>query len=102
MDFIVEFEHSPEFCPHSNTVARKQFEATRNLSMAKKLGIEVVFAGIAVPEHKTFMVLRASDFKSVRSLFVKSGIVQTNDVRIRILESFEEFAEEIKSSTPMF
>jgi hypothetical protein len=102
MDFIVEFEHSPEFCPHSNAVARKQFETTRDLSMAKKLGIEVVFAGIAVPEHKTFMVLKAPDFKTVRSLFVESGIVQTNNVRIRILESFEEFAEEIKSSTPMF
>jgi hypothetical protein len=48
------------------------------------------------------MVLKALDFKSVRSLFVESGIVQTNNVRIRILESFEEFAEEIKSSTPMF
>jgi hypothetical protein len=49
MDFIVEFEHSPEFCPHSNAVTRKQFETTKDLSMAKKLGTEVIFAGIAVP-----------------------------------------------------
>jgi hypothetical protein len=104
MDFVVEFEHSPEFCPHSNAMVRKQFQsATTELpKMAQAKGIEIVFAGIPVPEHKTFMVLRAPNFETARSLFVDSGIVQTNTVRIYITESFEEFAEEIKNTTPIF
>ena len=104
MDFVVEFEHSPEFCPHSNARVRKQFQsATTELpKLAQAKGIEIVFAGIPVPEHKTFMVLRAPNFETARSLFVDSGIVQTNTVRIYITESFEEFAEEIKNTTPIF
>jgi hypothetical protein len=59
MDFVVELEHSPDLCPHSNATARKQFDSLPEFNlMAKKLGIETIFAGIAVPEHKTFMVLK--------------------------------------------
>jgi hypothetical protein len=70
--------------------------------MAKKLGIETIFAGIAVPEHKTFMVLKGPISNRSGVCSFKSGIVQTNNVRIRITESFGEFAEEIKSTTPIF
>lgn len=66
------------------------------------MGIEIVFAGIPVPEHKTFMVLRAPNFETGRRLMVESGIVQTNTVKIYITESFEESRGEIKRTTPIF
>lgn len=102
MNFVVVFEHSPEFCPHSNAMVRKQSAITELPKMAKAKGIEIVFAGIPVPEHKCFMVLKAPTFEIVRSLFVDSGIVQTNIVKIYITESFEEYGEELKRTTPIF
>jgi hypothetical protein len=57
LDFVVEFEHPPELCPHSNAMVRKAFqEAVQGGALdalAKRLGIELVFAGIAVPGHRT-------------------------------------------------
>jgi hypothetical protein len=71
-------------------------------ALARQLGIEIVFAGIAVPGHKTYLVMRAPDFVTARRLFVESGIVQTNSVQIHVTESFAEFGEEIKNSQPIF
>jgi hypothetical protein len=102
MNFVVEFEHAPEFCPHSNAMVRKQSAITELPKMAHAKGIEIVFAGIPVPEHKCFMVLKAPNFETVRSLFVDSGIVQTNTVKIYVTESFEEYGEELKHTTPIF
>jgi hypothetical protein len=97
MDFVVEFEHPPELCPHSNAIQGGAVDA-----LAKRLGVEIVFAGIAVPGHKTYMVLRGPDYAAARRLFVESGIVQTNSVQIHVTEGFAEFAQEIKGSTPIF
>ena len=106
MDFVVEFEHTPEFCPHSNSMVRKTFEAAVHggvlEALAKRLGLEMVFTGIAVPGHKTYMVLKGPDFAAARRLFVESGIVQTNSVEIHVTETLAEFAEEITGSTPIF
>jgi hypothetical protein len=106
MNFVVEFEHPPNLCPHSNALARKGFEDGVEGgvldALAEKLGVGIVFAGIAVPLHKTYMVLSGPDYAAVRSLFVQSGIVQTNSVQIHVTESFAEFAEEIKGSAPIF
>jgi hypothetical protein len=71
-------------------------------ALAKQLGIRIVFGGVAVPGHKTYMVLRAPDYPTARRLFVESGIVQTNNVQIHVTESFDEFAEEMKGSKPIF
>jgi len=102
--FVVICEHPPNLCPHSNVIARKRFlERGNGLNeRAKTVGIEIIFAGIPVPEHKIFMVLRAPNFETVRRLMVESGIVQMNTVKIYTTESFEEFAEEVKKSTPIF
>lgn len=103
MNFVVVAEHSPDLCPHSNAIARAQFQRVPEFNeMAKKLGIEIIFAGIPVPEHKTFMVFNAPSFESVRKLMVETGLVQTNTVTIRQTESFEEYADEIKTTTPIF
>jgi uncharacterized protein with GYD domain len=103
MEFVVIAEHPPNLCPHSSAKAREQMERTPGLrELAKQLGIEVVFVGIPVPEHQTFMVLRAPNFESVRRLMVESGFVQTNTVRIRQTETVEEYRNEIKSTTPIF
>jgi hypothetical protein len=106
MDFVVEFEHTPEFCPHSNAMVRNSFEDAVKAggleALAKRLGLEIVFTGIAVPGHKTYMVLKGPDFAAARSLFVESGIVQTNTVQIHVTETLAEFAEEITGSRPIF
>jgi hypothetical protein len=106
MDFVVEFEHTPEFCPHSDAMVRTAFEdAVRHGgldALAKRLGLQIVFAGIAVPGHKTYIVLKGPDFGVARRLFVESGIVQTNSVEIHVTETFAEFAEEIKESRAIF
>jgi hypothetical protein len=87
-------------------VVRKAFEDAVQEgaldALAKHLGVEVVFAGIAVPGHKTYVVLRGPDYVTVRTLSVESGIVQTNSVQIYVTESFAEFGEEIKRSKPIF
>jgi hypothetical protein len=106
MDFVVEFEHAPEFCPHSNATVRKAYEDAVQGgaldALAKRLGAEIVFAGIAVPGHNTYPALKGPDFAAARRLFVESGIVQTNGVQIHVTETFTEFAEEIKGSKPDF
>jgi len=107
MDFVVEFEHTPEFCPHSNAMVRTTFEAAAVQggvldALAERLGLEIVFTGIAVPGHKTYMVLKGPDFAAARRLFVDSGIVQTNSVQIHVTETLAEFAEEITGSKPIF
>jgi hypothetical protein len=106
MDFVAEFEHTPEFCPHSNAMVRKTFEAAVQggalEALAKRLGLEIVFTGIAVPGHKTYMVLKGPDFAAARSFFVESGIVQTNSVEIHVTETLTEFAEELTGSKPIF
>lgn len=103
MNFVVIAEHPPNLCPHSNAAARKQLERLPEFyEIAKKLNVEMIFAGIPVPEHKTFMVMKAPSFEAVRTLMVESGLVQTNTIYIRQTESFEEFSKEIKTSTPIF
>ena len=80
LDFVVEFEHPPELCPHSNATVRKAFEDAVQGgaldALAKHLGIEIVFGGIAVPGHNTYLVLRGPDYVSVRTHFVESVIVR--------------------------
>jgi hypothetical protein len=62
--------------PHSNAAARKQLERLPEFNeMAKKLGVEMVFAEIHVSEHKTFMVMKAPSFEAVRRLIVENGLV---------------------------
>jgi hypothetical protein len=48
------------------------------------------------------MVFRAPSFESVRKLMVETGLVQTNTITIRQTESLEEFANEIKTTAPLF
>lgn len=106
MDFVAEFEHSPDLCPHSNATIRRQFEQAVEEgaleAVAKRLGIEIIFAGIAVPGHKTYLVMRGPDFAAARRLFVESGIVQTNSVQIYITQSLTDFAKDVKNSQPLF
>jgi abortive infection bacteriophage resistance protein len=103
--FVVIAEHPPNICPHSNSIVSKKYEVLREQEdeMAKKFNVERVFAGIAVPEHKTFMVFKAPSFEAVRSLMVQTGFVQTDEVTIRQVETYEEFGEEVKTGPkPIF
>jgi len=53
MDLVVELEHAPEFCPHSNSAVRQVFEdmiRTGSLeALAQSVGVEIVFTGIVGP-----------------------------------------------------
>lgn len=102
MNFVAIFWHAPEFCPHSNAMVRKQSVITELPKLAQAKGIEIIFAGIPVPEHQCIMAFKAPNFETARSLFVDSGVVQTNTVKIYITESFEEYGEELKRTTPIF
>lgn len=102
-NFVAIAEHPPQLCPHSNAVARKQQDRVPEIkAIATRLGVEIVFAGIPVPEHQTIMVLQAPSFEAVRTLMVESGFVQNNTISIRQTESLEEFFNEIKGSTPIY
>lgn len=102
-DFVVVATHSPELCPHSNAATRKIYEGlTASEPIAEKLEIETVFRGIPVPEHQTIMILRAPTFEAVRTFTVVTHLVQVNTITIRQTESFEEFWEESKDSTPLW
>jgi hypothetical protein len=102
-NFVVIAEHPPQLCPHSNAAARKIMQRTPEIyAIARKLEIEVIFAGIPVPEHQTIMVLRAPSFESVRTMMVETNFVQINTITIRQTESVDEFFAETKDSEPLF
>lgn len=102
-NFVVIAEHPPQLCPHSNAAARKIMERVPAIeAIAEKLGIEIVFSGIPVPEHQTIMILRAAAFEAVRTFTVETNFVQINTITIRQTESPEEFFAETKDSTPLW
>src|SRR6202050_5037068 len=101
--FGVVAEHPPQLCPHSNAAARKIMERVPEIeAIAEKLEIEIIFSGIPVPEHQIIMILRAPTFEAVRTFTVETNFVQINNITIRQTESFEEFFNETKDSTPLF
>jgi hypothetical protein len=102
-NFVVIAEHPPQLCPHSNAAARRIMQRSSEIdAIARKLEIEVVFAGIPVPEHQTIMILRAPSFEAVRTMMVETNFVQINTISIRQTESVEEFFAETKDSEPLF
>jgi hypothetical protein len=102
-NFVVVAEHPPQLCPHSNAAARKIMQRASEIeATAKRLGIEIVFSGIPVPEHQTIMILRAPTFETVRTFTVETNFVQINTITIRQTESVDEFFAETKNSTPLF
>jgi hypothetical protein len=102
-NFVVVAEHPPQLCPHSNAAARKIMQRASEIeAIAKRLGIEIIFSGIPVPEHQTIMILRAPAFEAVRTFTVETSFVQINTITIRQTESVDEFFAESRNSTPLF
>jgi hypothetical protein len=91
LDCVVELEHTPKFGPHSNSMVRKAFEEVVQGgaldALAKHLGIEIVFSGIALP--------RPQDVYGLERSRLRRGS------KTHVIESFAEFAEEIKGSKPI-
>ncbi len=104
MDFVVIADHSPDQCPSSNAKIRKQLsEGFPKLpTLAKKLGVEVVFVGIPMVDHKIFMVVKAQNFEAVRSLMVESAIIQSNTIHIYPTLSFEEAMKQAGSLPTLY
>ena len=93
-------DHTPTDCPSSNAKVRKMMaEAAGKLpALAKSLGVEPVYMGAPIVDHKLFFVLRAPSFEAVRDFLVKSGMVQTQTSHIYPTLSVEDtlkIAEEL-------
>jgi len=104
LDFVVIAEHPPNLCPSSNSMVRKQMTEgfTKMSEMAKKIGVEMVFVGIPMLDHKIFMVLKAPSFEVARQFLVESRIIQTNTIHIYPTLSFEESMKMVEQIPPPF
>jgi hypothetical protein len=103
MEFVVIADHAAADCPSSNGKVRKMMkEAVGKLpALAKSLGVEPVYMGAPMVDHKMFMVLRAPNFEAVRNLMIKSGMVQTNTSHIYPTVSIEEALKITEELTPI-
>lgn len=103
MEFVVIADHSPDACPSSNAKVRKMMsEATGKLpALAKSLGVEPVFIGAPMVDHKLFFFLRAPSYEAVRNLLVKSGMVQTQTSHIYPTLSIEDALKTVEGLTPI-
>jgi len=104
MDFVVIADHSPDNCPSANKKIRDQMNAgfPHLPEVAKKHGVEVTFVGIPIVQHKIFMVGKAPNYESIRSVIVEAGIMQSNTVNIYPTVSFEEAMKQVNSMQPLF
>ncbi len=104
MEFVVICDHLPGDCPSSNAMVRKGMtESTGKLpALAKSLGIEIIFSGAPVVDHKLFFVLRASNQEAVRDFLVKSGIIQTNTSHVYPTVSVEGALQAIAELPPIY
>jgi hypothetical protein len=103
MDFVVIADHAPDACPTSNAQVRKAMgEAAGKLpALAKSLGVEPMFMGAPMVDHKLFFVLRASNFEAVRNFLMKSGLVQTQTSHIYPTLPIEEALKQAAELTPL-
>jgi hypothetical protein len=103
MDFVVIADHTPDACPSSNAKIRKLMkEAAGKLpALAKSLGVEPVFMGAPMIDHKLFFVFRAPNYESVRNFVMKSGLVQTQTSHIYPTLSIEDALKTAEELTPI-
>lgn len=103
MDFVVVTDHSPEDCPSSNARVRKMMgEAASKLpALAKSLGVEPVYMGAPMVDHKLFFFLRAPNYEAVRNFLMKSGLVQTQTSHIYPTLSIEDALKQASELTPI-
>jgi hypothetical protein len=77
-------------------------EATGKLpALAKSLGVEPIYMGVPMIDHKLFFVFRAQSFEAVRNLLVKSGMIQTQTSHIYPTVSIEEALKETEELPPI-
>jgi hypothetical protein len=102
MEFVVVADHTPDECPSSNAKVRKMMsEAAAKLpALAKFLGVEPVYIGAPMVDHKLFFVLRAPNYVAIRSLLIKSGMIQTQTSHIYPTLSMEEALKTAAELTP--
>jgi hypothetical protein len=102
MEFVVVADHTPDECPSSNAKVRKMMaEAAGKLpALAKSLGVEPVYIGAPMVDHKLFFVLKAPSYEAVRNLLIKSGMIQTQTSHIYPTLSMEEALKTAAELTP--
>jgi len=70
-------------------------------SVAKSLGVDVLFMGAPMVDHKLFFVLRAASYEAVRNFLMKSGLVQTQTLHIYPTLSIEDALKQASELTPI-
>jgi hypothetical protein len=70
-------------------------------ALAKSLGVEPMFMGAPMVDHKLFFVLRAQNFESVRDFLMRSGLVQTQTCHIYPTLSIEDALKQASELTPI-
>ena len=84
-------------------VRRQMTEGFPKMSeIGKKMGVEMVFVGIPMVDHKIFMVLKVPSFEVARQFLVESRIIQTNTIHIYPTVSFEESMKMVEAIPPPF
>jgi hypothetical protein len=103
MEFVVIADHAPADCPSSNAKVRKAMgEAAGKLpALAKSLGVEPIYIGAPMVDHKLFFVLRAAHFEAVRDFLMKSGMIQTQTSHIYPTLSMEDALKAASELTPI-
>jgi len=102
MEFVVIADRAPDECPSSNAKVRKMMgEAAGKLpTLAKSLGVEPVFTGAPMVDHKLSFVLRAANCEAVRNPLTKSGMIQTQTSHIYPTVSIEDALKMAAELTP--
>jgi hypothetical protein len=103
MDFVVILDHTPDACPSANANIRKGMgEAAGKLpALAKSLGVELVFSGSPMVDHKLFFVLRAANYEAARNFLVKSALIQTQTSHIYPTVSLEDALKQASELPPI-
>jgi hypothetical protein len=96
-------DHTPADCPSSSPKVRKMMsEAAGKLpALAKSLGVEPVYIGAPMVDHKLFFLLRAPSYEAVRNFLLKSGMIQTQTSHIYPTLSIEEALKQAAELAPI-
>ena len=75
-------EHPPQLCQTSNKLCGELFrKLARELSsLSQKFGVTVKIGPLITSDHRSFLVIEADDYDSVRKFVTQSGLIQWNSV----------------------
>ena len=104
MQFVIIAEHSPEFCPTSNSKIRELMkEGAKEIpNLAKNLGIDIITLNVFGTDHVILAVVEATDIEQVRNFVMQSRLVQWNTTKVHATWSLEEALSKAEALPAMF